>query len=51
MAQYEIYCTVCLGMVECHAFLEEHMNVELDYDGIGCDYEIKIPQSIVDMAF
>jgi hypothetical protein len=40
-----------LDKEECHRFFEEQMHAELDCDEMGCEYEIEIPQAIIDMAF
>ena len=40
-----------LDTEERHRFFEEQMHAELDCDEMGCEYEIEIPQAIIDMAF
>jgi hypothetical protein len=39
-----------LSKDECHSFFEEQMNAELECDGMGGEYEITIPPTIVEMA-
>ena len=40
-----------LGKEERNRFLIEKMNADLNYEDMGCDYEVEIPQAIVEMAF
>ena len=39
-----------LDKEERNRFFEEKMNAGLDCDGMGCDYEVVIPQAIIEMA-
>ena len=40
-----------LDIEERHKFFEEKLNAQLDCDDMGCEYEIEIPQAIIEMAF
>ena len=39
-----------LDKEERNRFLVEQMNAEVDMDGVECDYEVVIPQAIIEMA-